>query len=209
MLPPIPSWDAMHPLIVHFPIALLMIVPLLLVLGVLWRKNRRGLFLASFVLMVTGTIGIYAAMATGEAGEERVEKIPAAEVVFERHEELAETSRTLFTALTLIFAAMLFAPPLLRRGFRAKKEAVSANAQADLTDDGFLMGSKTTALATSAFLLFYLAGMIVLANTAHQGGRLVHEFGVQAAMNSGGAGSAASAEKAGSPDANRKDHDDE
>ena len=31
--PPIPSWDGLHPLIVHFPIALLLVAPLLVVLG--------------------------------------------------------------------------------------------------------------------------------------------------------------------------------
>lgn len=209
MLPPIPSWDAMHPIIVHFPIALLMIVPLLLVLGLLWRKYSRGLFMASFVLMVAGTIGIYAAMATGEAGEERAEKIPAAEVVFEQHEELAETSRTIFTTLTLIFTVMLFAPPLLKRRFRANDQALATNAPTDLDNEGFLIGRKTATLATSAFLLFYLAGIMVLANTAHQGGRLVHEFGVQAAMNSGDTNKSVSAEKAGPSEAKKKEDDDD
>jgi hypothetical protein len=31
-----------------------------------------------------------------------------------------------------------------------------------------------------AFLLFYGSGLVLLVNTAHQGGRLVHEFGVRA-----------------------------
>lgn len=36
-------------------------------------------------------------------------------------------------------------------------------------------------MVITAFLAFYLAGTMVLANTAHQGGRLVHELGVRAA----------------------------
>ncbi|MEK7856256.1 MAG: hypothetical protein AAB288_09210, partial [Acidobacteriota bacterium] len=35
-----------------------------------------------------------------------------------------------------------------------------------------------------AFLLFYGSGAVLLMNTAHQGGRLVHEFGVRAVMAS-------------------------
>ncbi len=31
--PPFPSWDGLHPLIVHFPIALLLVAPLFVVLG--------------------------------------------------------------------------------------------------------------------------------------------------------------------------------
>lgn len=34
-----------------------------------------------------------------------------------------------------------------------------------------------------AFLLFYSSGAVLLMNTAHQGGRLVHEFGVRAVMS--------------------------
>ncbi len=163
MFPQIPSWDAMHPIIVHFPIALLLIVPLLLVLGLAWKSSSRGLMIAALVLMVVGTIGTYVAFSTGSAGEDAAEKIIGAKAVLEQHEELAETTRIIFTVLTLIFAAILFVPRLL------KKE----------------LGRKTTAFVTSAFLLFYLAGTLVLANTAHQGGRLVHELGVRAAIGNG------------------------
>lgn len=205
MLPPIPTWDAMHPLIVHFPIALLMIVPVLLILGLIWQKHSRGLFLATFVLMVAGTIGIYVAMSTGEAGEERAEKIPAAEVVLEQHEELAETTRTIFTALTLIFAAMLFAAPLLRKRIQKNYQLQTTTEPAE--DESFLLSRKTSMIATAAFLVFYLAGIVTLANTAHQGGRLVHEFGVQAAMNTGGAGTPNNSPV--SPARQKKDDDDD
>jgi len=162
MFPQIPSWDAMHPMIVHFPIALLLIVPLLLVMGLVWKTNGRGLMIAALVLMAAGTIGTYVAFSTGSAGEDVAEKIIGAKTVLEQHEELAETTRIIFTVLTLIFAAILLVPRLL------KKE----------------LGQRTAAFVTSAFLLFYLAGTVVLANTAHQGGRLVHELGVRAAIGS-------------------------
>ena len=38
------------------------------------------------------------------------------------------------------------------------------------------------ALSVLVFLLFYAAGTVVLVNTAHNGGRLVHEFGVHAGL---------------------------
>ena len=31
--PAIPSWDALHPLIIHFPIALLLIAPIFIIVG--------------------------------------------------------------------------------------------------------------------------------------------------------------------------------
>ena len=208
MFPPIPSWDAMHPLIIHFPIALLTIVPVLLVLGLFWHKYSRGLFLASLVLMVVGTIGIYAAMATGEAGEERAEKIAGAEVVLHQHEELAETTRNIFTALTLIFGAMLITPEVIKRRARKNTNALTTNDEAALSDKGlFFLGGKTATIITAAFLLFYLAGVVTLANAAHQGGRLVHELGVQAAMNKGDGVAQAGAEK--TAPANRKKDDDD
>ncbi|HWQ35163.1 MAG TPA: DUF2231 domain-containing protein [Blastocatellia bacterium] len=185
----ISGWDALHPLVIHFPIALLLTAPVLLVTGLLWPKNSRGLFIAALVLMALGTIGTYVAISTGSAGEEMAERIPGAEAILERHEELAETTRTIFTALTLIFTAILFAPRLM------KKE----------------LGRKTAAVVTSAFLIFYLAGAVVLARTAHQGGRLVHELGVRASINSGASGAQAAAPEQNETQskAEKKDKDDD
>ena len=62
--------------------------------------------------------------------------------------------------LTVIFATILFLPRLLKR-------------------------ETTTAVARIlplAFLLFYGAGTVVLVNTAHNGGRLVHELGIRAGL---------------------------
>ena len=38
----------------------------------------------------------------------------------------------------------------------------------------------TTTILPLAFLVLYSAGALLLVNTAHNGGRLVHEFGVRA-----------------------------
>ena len=158
MFPPIPSWDAMHPLIVHFPIALLLVAPILVIVGMFLPKHSRGLFIAGFVLMAMGTIATYVAVATGEAAGELAERTPGVAAVLEGHEKLAETTRLIFTALTVIFAAILFSPLLFKRR----------------------LGNKSSLVLTLAFLLLYSAGSLVLVNVAHQGGRLVHEFGVRA-----------------------------
>lgn len=159
MLTAIPSWDALHPMIVHFPIALLLVAPILVILGMLLPRQGKGLFMAAFLLMLLGTVSTYIAVSTGEAAVELAEKSPSIERVLEAHEGLAETTQLIFTALTVIFAAIVFAPSLFKRGL-ARKSFIALNV---------------------AFLLFYSAGALVLVNVAHQGGRLVHEFGVTSA----------------------------
>ena len=40
--PPIPSWDGLHPLIIDFPIALLLVAPLLVLIGALQGGHISG-----------------------------------------------------------------------------------------------------------------------------------------------------------------------
>lgn len=158
MLSPIPGWDALHPIVIHFPIALLLVAPLLVLTGALRRDDGRAFQVSALVLMLIGTAGAYGAVATGEAAGEMAERMPGVGAVLESHKELAEAVRAVFTALTIIFAVIIFAPALFKKTL-----------------------SRWTAVAiNAAFLLFYIAGAIILANAAHQGGRLVHELGVSA-----------------------------
>jgi uncharacterized membrane protein len=158
--PPIPTWDGLHPLIIHFPIGLLLVAPLLILAGALFRKRGKGLLVAALMLMVLGTAAAYVAVGTGEAAAELAERSPELNPVLQHHEHLAERTRLVFTVLTVLFAMILLAPVLLRREI-----------------------SRPVSLAVFAvFLLLYAGGAVLLANTAHNGGRLVHEFGVQALM---------------------------
>ena len=161
MLPPVPTWDAMHPMVVHFPIALLLVAPLFVVTAAVWRRYELPLAVSALSLMALGAAGAFVAAATGEAGEGAVNS-PAAEAVLERHEELAEVVEVTFAALTGAFAAIVFLPRLIRRTPPAALRAGMYG----------------------VFLLAYAVGSVILANTAHQGGRLVHELGVRAAITS-------------------------
>ncbi len=159
--PPLPSWDALHPLVVHFPVALLLVAPLLVVLGLLRRSTGKDFLLAALVLMVLGTVAVYVAVPTGEAAGRLAERTPDISKALERHEELAETTRALFTVLTVVFAVILLAPRLLRKE----------------------LGRGVSLVLNIAFLVLYGAGGLVLANTAHQGGLLVHAHGVHAMVD--------------------------
>ncbi len=57
----------------------------------------------------------YVAVSTGEAAGELAEQTGNVEAMLERHEELAETTRAIFTVLTLVFAGALVVPALLKR----------------------------------------------------------------------------------------------
>ena len=159
--PPIPSWDALHPLVIHFPIALLLVVPFLIVTGAL-RPPGRGqtILYVALALMIAGTLGTFLAVATGEAAGRIAERTPQIDVVLEHHEQLAEATRIAFSVLTVVFAAILLIPVILKK---TSNRLVS------------------TALSL-AFLVLYGGGILLLTNTAHNGGRLVHEFGVRAAV---------------------------
>jgi len=156
--PTLPSWDEAHPLIVHFPIALLMTAPVLVILALLWKSAIRPLSVAALCLMLLGTTGAFIAVEAGEAAEEHVESNPAAKPVLEDHSEMGETTRTIFAVLTGVYAVLAVGPFLLRKKCPCH---------------------RTVVIAQLVFLVPYGAGMLALANTAHLGGRLVHEIGVE------------------------------
>lgn len=162
-LPPIPTTlDALHPLIVHIPIGLLLIAPLFVVIGAAMRSKGHPYLIAAFLLMAIGTAATFVAVPSGEAAGRLVERTPEINAVLEDHEELAETTRLVFSILTLVFAGILLAPAFFPR-----------------TPD-FVFSSALPLL----FLLFYAFGAVVLINTGHHGGQLVHEFGVKAIVAS-------------------------
>lgn len=158
--PPVPSWHGLHPLVVHFPIALLLTAPLFVAFGALRGRDGKPLLISALVLMVLGTIGTFFAVATGEAAGRIAERTPEINAILERHERLAETTRITFTILTAVFAAIVVLPTVFR--------CISAHP-----------ASRALPLL---FLLFYAGAGLLLANTAHNGGRLVHDLGVKALM---------------------------
>lgn len=162
-MPPIPDLPGLHPLAVHFPIALLYAAPLFILLGLLDKPQRRAVFfLSAWILMLLGTAGAFIASLSGEAAARLASPPPDVKAILEQHEELAETTRLFFSILAAIFAAMLFLPRLRKRP----------------------PGRAVTTLLPLVFLVLYGAGMVILADTAHHGGRLVHEFGLHAVLGS-------------------------
>lgn len=158
MLPPIPAWEHVHPIVVHLPLGVLAAVPVLVAIAMCAGKSRQVFGVAALVTLVIGMAGVMLALATGEAAEDAV-TIPARAVkVLEHHEDLAKVSRNIFLALTMGYCAIVGVGAIMKERFKRPIWIV----------------------VHALFLALLAGGLISLANTGHEGGRLVHEFGVRA-----------------------------
>ncbi len=151
------SLSQIHPALVHFPIALLLIAPLFILLGAFQRDTRgRTLLFSALLMMCLGTGGAFLARWSGNAAAQAAAPSGLAHQVLENHEELAETTSIVFAVLTVAFAAIL--GTIWYRNLASCRVLQRA--------------------VPLVFLVFYGAGILLLVNTAHLGGRLTHEFGV-------------------------------
>jgi len=153
---------SLHPVVVHIPIGLLLIAPLFIVLGLIFHKSTKTLYFCALSLLVIGTLSVFLAVITGEKASELVKPNPDVVVTLERHDHLAERMRTNFSILTSIFMAyLLFHSPLTKR---------------------FSLKIHQTILIL--FLIIYAYNLILLVDTAHYGGKLVHYHGITSQLYS-------------------------
>jgi uncharacterized membrane protein len=163
MMPPWPGWDGLHPLIIHFPIALLLVAPVFVVLAIVRPRHAGSFGISALVLLALGTAAAFVAVSTGEAAAELATKTDVINAAIERHASLAETARNIFAGITLLYALLLALPIVVKK----------------LSSRGWV------AVANIVALCLVLAGGLVIANAAHQGGLLVHKYGVQAMLPPG------------------------
>jgi uncharacterized membrane protein len=162
--PLLPTWNTIHPLIIHFPIALLLTVPLFVILGGLLPSPKGRAFLISgLILMVLGTVSVFVSMETGQAAGGLTRSDPLIMAAISAHQELAEATEILFSVLTIAFAGLLFVPDWVH----------------------LELGHRVSEALLAVFLIFYATGILFLINTAHHGGLLVHEMGVRAPISHG------------------------
>ena len=155
--PSLPAWDALHPGISHFPIALLLVVPVLVLAGLLFPKQRY-LFAMSLWFLLAGTIFLYLSASTGDGAKDVAPRTPEIRKAIENHENIGSAARTIFTVLTALLAALQYGPVLSKK--RLSQQTLSALAV--------------------VFLLLYSVAALVLFNVAHSGAVLVHKLGVHA-----------------------------
>ena len=157
--PKIPAWNALHPFLVHFPVALLFTVPILIIVGLIWADRAKNFYVAAFAVLLLGTIFCYIASVSGDAAASVVEKSkPSIEQQLNKHEDLAETARSVFTGLCLVYFLFLFAPSLMKKEIK----------------------NKVIVIFNVFYLALYFLGCMILLNAAHTGGVLVHQLGVHA-----------------------------
>ena len=166
--PPLPAWNQMHPLLVHFPIALAFVVPLFLVAALVFRRARLAALVTAAVLAVIAAGGAIAAVESGEATKElteaAIDRAPGAPSVLDRHEDLGELARNLL----VLMAAGTIVGALAWWRWGAAAERATGAGRAALPVGGVVL------------LLGQVGACLVVANAGHEGGRLVHEFGIRA-----------------------------
>ena len=153
-LPSMWRTEAIHPLFVHFPIALLLIGSLVLIIRRtnLFPAHKSQLHFSALLMLVIGTIGAWAAVITGLMAYKVVGRTLCDPTVVHEHESFAKLTALLFTALTIIELVnskykkgYIFRHPNLRKGL------------------GILS------------IIVALAGTITIGYVGHLGGRLVYQ----------------------------------
>lgn len=152
----------LHPLVVHLPLALAVLVPMLAAFALLvwwrgWPSGRRawGLVAALQALLVLGAL---VALRTGQAEEERVEAA-VAESVLEGHEEAAEIFLGVATGVLVPAFLALLVP-------------------------GVTAGRLLAATALAGMVL----GAVLAVRVGEAGGELVYRHGAAAVYAMPGAG---------------------
>ncbi|MBA3854392.1 MAG: hypothetical protein C0503_08255 [Gemmatimonas sp.] len=153
-----PTLAQLHPQVVHFAVALMLV-------GVLFRLvsltgRLRFTNHAAAVLILMGTVATIVAVKSGDAAHGPVERIPGVRPMVIEHEEAAEWVERIFLGLLVIEATAL--------GL-----SVSARTQR------FVRGAHIAAAVVGVW------GSVALVRTAHLGGELVYNYAGGPGLRSG------------------------
>ena len=112
------SLPNIHPLVVHFPIVLLLFYPLTLGFSLWYKKYNREFYVASLIILALGFLSLVSAIMTGEPLGKDVKSIsPQVYQVFERHEMLAEMTRNVVLIALFIHVAAWYLKKYKKKSF--------------------------------------------------------------------------------------------
>ncbi len=147
---------SLHPLIVHFPIALFCVAPLFLIASFIFKEQKFIILNITCTLMIIGMLSGFLSVFTGEQSAEYLEADPAYVQTLDAHYHLAETAQKIFTVLTLVLGVFLIFNKQLTVKF----------------------GKSFHNIFLIIFLIAHMIGLLFLSNAAHYGGKLVHKHGI-------------------------------
>lgn len=144
--------DPLHPAIVHMPLALAVLVPLLIIVALFWTRKGANVYVAWFPVALLSVLMYGSALLatnTGEDEEDTVEQVVSKSTIHE-HEERAER---------FVWGAGILA--LVSLG-------------------GFLKG-RWAVTARWASLVISIVALVLAVQTGASGGELVYEHGAASA----------------------------
>ena len=149
-------------MVVHFPLVLLMMVPVFLALA-LYRKEPSGPYtVTAWILLALGTVAAFVATMSGEAAESLVIASDQVRQAIEHHSDLGEYARDVAVVEFLLLSALLGWTLYLKRPIERRWRTLCV------------------AILCSLFVVFLvsLVGAALVAMTGHAGAYLVHGLGV-------------------------------
>ena len=95
--------ETIHPIIVHFPIALLLTATLISALAVIFKNKREELKIVLYWILILGAISVLAALFSGLYEDGRVIQDNAIHQIMEVHKRLSFVIASAFILITLWF----------------------------------------------------------------------------------------------------------
>lgn len=153
-LPDMWRTEVIHPLFVHFPIALLLIGSLVLIArrANLFPVYTQQLHFTELLMLTIGTLGAWAAVITGQMAYKVVGRTLCDPTVVHSHETFAKLTALLFTVITIIE----FVNSKYKKGYFIKNTNLRKG-----------LGILCIVLA--------LSGIATLSYVGHLGGKLVYQ----------------------------------
>jgi uncharacterized membrane protein len=152
----LPNWEGLHPMVVHFPLVLLLLCPLFLAIALIRREPTGPYTLSGWALLVLGTALAFLAKETGEAAVGLVTKTDMISQSIHEHAHWAVLTCGMAAFASLTLTTFLWA---------SRRET---NSLSPTRAQMFLV----------LILMVCLVLSVLVVITAHEGAFLVHGLGV-------------------------------